>query len=107
MIRTLEGCLKLARQAIGDSGQTQRLIQARRGYGYRFVGAVEVQAAGPTEAGCAAPEGTLAPSAVPTPAHAPVRPARGLPLGELVAALAGVGEAALELPTTGATEGER
>jgi DNA-binding winged helix-turn-helix (wHTH) protein len=37
----LEGCIKLARQAIGDSGQTQRLIQARRGYGYRFVGVVE------------------------------------------------------------------
>jgi len=99
--------LKLARQAIGDSGHTQRLIQTRHGYGYRFVGAVEVQAAGPTEAGCAAPEGTLAPSAVPPPAHAPVRPAPGLPLGEPEAALVGVGEAALELPTTGATEGER
>src|SRR5215471_12323580 len=42
----LEGCLKLARQAIGDSGRAQRLIQTRRGYGYRFVGAVEEQAMG-------------------------------------------------------------
>jgi DNA-binding winged helix-turn-helix (wHTH) protein len=38
---TLEGCIKVARQAIGDSGRAQRLIQSRRGYGYRFVGAVE------------------------------------------------------------------
>lgn len=37
----LEGCIKLARQAIGDSGREQRLIQSRRGYGYRFVGVVE------------------------------------------------------------------
>ncbi len=34
----IEGCIKLARQAIGDSGRAQRLIQTRRGYGYRFVG---------------------------------------------------------------------
>src|SRR5215471_3784176 len=40
----LEGCIKLARQVIGDSGREQQLIQTRRGYGYRFVGAVEEQA---------------------------------------------------------------
>jgi DNA-binding winged helix-turn-helix (wHTH) protein len=40
---TLEGCVKLARQALGDSGRAQRLIQSRRGYGYRFVGVVAVE----------------------------------------------------------------
>ena len=34
-----------ARQAIGDSGQTQRRIQTLRGRGYRFVGAVEERTA--------------------------------------------------------------
>src|SRR5205809_2194484 len=43
---TLEGCVKLARQAIGDSGREQRLIQSRRGYGYCFVGAVEEEGSG-------------------------------------------------------------
>src|SRR5919201_3128839 len=57
----LEGCIKLARQAIGDSGQSQRLIQTRRGYGYRFVGAVEEQAMGRTERLGTAPEDLLAP----------------------------------------------
>src|SRR5262249_7944324 len=46
---TIEGCIKLARQAIGDSGRAQRLIQTRRGYGYRFIGAVEEQEVGRTE----------------------------------------------------------
>src|SRR5262245_32648897 len=44
---TIEGCIKRARQAIGDTGQAQRLIQTRRGYGYRFVGAVEDHPAAP------------------------------------------------------------
>jgi TolB-like protein len=39
---TLEGCLTLARQAIGDRGRAPRLIESRRGYGCRFVGAVTV-----------------------------------------------------------------
>src|SRR5262249_19755683 len=38
---TIEGCIKRARQAIGDTGRAQQFIQTRRGYGYRFVGAVE------------------------------------------------------------------
>jgi DNA-binding winged helix-turn-helix (wHTH) protein len=38
---TLEGCITLARRAIGDSGRVQRLIESRRGYGYRFVGTVQ------------------------------------------------------------------
>jgi DNA-binding winged helix-turn-helix (wHTH) protein/predicted ATPase/class 3 adenylate cyclase len=46
---TLEGCITLARQAIGDSGRAQRLIQSRRGYGYRFVGTVEEDVVRPPE----------------------------------------------------------
>jgi TOMM system kinase/cyclase fusion protein len=45
---TLEGCVKLARQALGDSGRAQRLIQSRRGYGYRFVGVVAVEDQAPS-----------------------------------------------------------
>src|SRR5438094_9536152 len=37
---TIENCLKAIRQAIGDSGQAQRLIETRYGHGYRFVAAV-------------------------------------------------------------------
>ena len=33
----LEGVIKAARQAVGDSGRTQWCIQTRRGQGYRFV----------------------------------------------------------------------
>jgi predicted ATPase/DNA-binding winged helix-turn-helix (wHTH) protein/class 3 adenylate cyclase len=46
---TLEGCITLARRAIGDSGRGQQLIQSRRGYGYRFVGPVEEDIARPPE----------------------------------------------------------
>src|SRR5262245_10538559 len=42
---TIEGCIKRVRQAIGDTGRAQQLIETRRGYGYRFVGAVEEQPA--------------------------------------------------------------
>ena len=36
--------MKQARaKLVGDSGRAQRLIQSRRGYGYRFVGAVAVE----------------------------------------------------------------
>src|SRR5215831_2488219 len=38
---TLKSCIKEARQAVGDTGQAQRLIQTRHGRGYRFVAAVE------------------------------------------------------------------
>jgi DNA-binding winged helix-turn-helix (wHTH) protein len=41
---TLEGCITLARRAIGASGRVQRLIESRRGYGYRFVGTVQEEA---------------------------------------------------------------
>lgn len=40
---TLSACIKLARQAVGDSGATQRVIQTLHGHGYRFVAPVEVQ----------------------------------------------------------------
>ena len=61
---TIEGCIARARQAIGDTGQTQQLIQTRRGYGYRFVGAVEERSEAPS---AQAPTGTrrLAPAAPP------------------------------------------
>ena len=40
---TLEGCITLARRAIGDR-RVQRFIESRRGYGYRFVGTVQEEA---------------------------------------------------------------
>jgi predicted ATPase/class 3 adenylate cyclase len=43
------------RQALGDSGLTQQLIQTRRGYGYRFVGTVEEQLAPSLEGEVIAP----------------------------------------------------
>ena len=39
---TLDACLAQVRQAVGDSGRTQRVIQTRHGYGYRFAAAVKV-----------------------------------------------------------------
>ncbi len=38
---TLEGVIRTVRQAVGDSGQTQVIIQTLHGYGYRFVAGVE------------------------------------------------------------------
>jgi pentatricopeptide repeat protein len=38
---TLEGVIRTVRQAVGDSGQTQGIIQTLHGYGYRFVAGVE------------------------------------------------------------------
>src|SRR5918992_5956921 len=38
---TLEGVIRAVRQAVGDSGQTQGVIQTLHGYGYRFVADVE------------------------------------------------------------------
>lgn len=36
----LESTIRLLRQALGDSGQTQRIVQTVYGYGYRFVAEV-------------------------------------------------------------------
>jgi TolB-like protein/DNA-binding winged helix-turn-helix (wHTH) protein len=38
---TLEGVIRLVRQAVGDSGRTQSIIQTLHGHGYRFVANVE------------------------------------------------------------------
>ncbi len=38
---TLEGVIRSVREALGDSGRTQGIIQTSRGYGYRFVAGVE------------------------------------------------------------------
>jgi TolB-like protein/DNA-binding winged helix-turn-helix (wHTH) protein len=38
---TLEGVIRAVRQAVGDSGQAQGIIQTRHRYGYRFVADVE------------------------------------------------------------------
>lgn len=38
---TLSNAIKLARQAVGDSGETQSIIRTVRGYGYRFVSPLE------------------------------------------------------------------
>jgi len=38
---TLEGVIRSVRQAVGDSGQAQGIIQTLHGYGYRFVAKVE------------------------------------------------------------------
>jgi DNA-binding winged helix-turn-helix (wHTH) protein len=68
---TLENCLKEVRQVLGDSGRAQRLIQTLRGYGYRFVAAVEARAEAPlaeTPAllACSVPQ--------PVPGATPMRP---------------------------------
>jgi TolB-like protein/DNA-binding winged helix-turn-helix (wHTH) protein len=41
---TLEGVIRSVREALGDSGRTQGIIQTLRGYGYRFVAGVEEHA---------------------------------------------------------------
>ncbi len=41
---SLNAYLMAVRKALGDTGQTQRYIQTRRGYGYRFVARVHEEA---------------------------------------------------------------
>jgi TolB-like protein/DNA-binding winged helix-turn-helix (wHTH) protein len=38
---TLEGVIRLVRQAVGDSGRSQSIIQTLHGHGYRFIADVE------------------------------------------------------------------
>src|SRR5262245_28987245 len=38
---TLESCIRAVRASVGDSGQAQQIIQTQRGYGYRFMAAVD------------------------------------------------------------------
>jgi DNA-binding winged helix-turn-helix (wHTH) protein/class 3 adenylate cyclase/tetratricopeptide (TPR) repeat protein len=83
----LAGCIKRARQAIGDTGRAQRLIQTRHGHGYRFVGTVEIRA--PEHADQDATAASLGLPGAPThdpapgthmpapPSEEPVRPLTG------------------------------
>src|SRR5262245_27186292 len=57
---TLESCLRAVRLTVGDSGQAQRIIQTQRGYGSRFVAALDIL---PDET----PPAPLPPGAVPLP----------------------------------------
>ena len=65
---TLEGVIRLVRQAIGDSGQTQSIIQTMHGYGYRFV--AEVRERSSTSEGGNAQS---APASIETPANSALR----------------------------------
>lgn len=66
----LNSCLKELRQAVGDTGSGQQIIQTLRGRGYRLVAAVHaVEAAAPAEA--AVPE-------APVTALASVSPTTGM-----------------------------
>ena len=94
---TIEGCIKRARQAIGDTGRAQQLIQTRRGYGYRFIGAVEERPEAPPAQEPTVPLG-LSSAASPqddtqwrpdpgsraslVPTTAPASPVQGVHVGE-------------------------
>src|SRR5215467_1081271 len=72
---TLESCLRAVRLTVGDSGQAQRIIQTQRGYGYRCVADVTVEASGSgTEENPAASPGSLAPLADPASTLPPAPP---------------------------------
>jgi class 3 adenylate cyclase/tetratricopeptide (TPR) repeat protein len=83
----LESVIKAVRQAIGDNGRDQRLIQTVYGQGYRFLAAVAVHPEAP--AGASSPDGAgprhllstppqAIPDLVPGPApQAPGHPADG------------------------------
>src|SRR5262249_45142990 len=92
---TIENCLRAIRQAIGDTGQAQRLIKTHYGHGYHFVAEVMMSpdngapeapkavaglAARAARAGQALP-GSLDASCLP-PARGPLVPHDTLPLGE-------------------------
>ena len=69
---SLSAGIKLARQAVGDSGVAQRVIQTLHGRGYRFIAPVEVWAEAPPAALLTEtrPRAGAAPTATP-PAAAP------------------------------------
>ena len=52
---TLKSCIKEARQAVGDTGKAQRIIQTLHGRGYRFVAAVEEASESPPAEATRAP----------------------------------------------------
>src|SRR5256886_15180831 len=67
----LESTIKAVRQAIGDSGRGQQLIQTVYGQGYRFLAAVEAHpevAAGATGEDLLTPRSPLPPPSQPSPA---------------------------------------
>src|SRR5262245_42784540 len=65
---TLENCIKDVRAVLGDTGRAQRLIRTLRGYGYRFVAAIEAHDAAPRDW---APDGE---GATARPAPSTLRP---------------------------------
>ena len=73
---TLNSCIMEARQAVGDTGQTQRRIQTLHGRGYRFVATVEEASESPpeapTHARLAPPRASALEDLGPARAHAPV-----------------------------------
>src|SRR5262249_30510781 len=66
---TIENCLKAIRQAIGDTGQAQRLIETRYGQGYRFIATVMMSPDG--EARKASEAVSLLPARADVPPQAP------------------------------------
>src|SRR2546430_136152 len=71
----LESTIKAVRQAIGDSGRGQQLIQTIYGQGYRFLAAVQVH---PEAAAGATGDGLLAPLRTsPLPPHPNLPPLGG------------------------------
>ena len=74
---TLNTCIKAARQAVGDNGRSQTVIQTKHGHGYRFIAPVEERSIAQSgDSGAAAagagdrPEDLTPPSAPPqAPAH--------------------------------------
>jgi DNA-binding winged helix-turn-helix (wHTH) protein/tetratricopeptide (TPR) repeat protein len=61
---TLARCIALARQALGDSGRQQRVIETRHGAGYRFIATVTTRGAEATPDQAAS---VLTPQALPLP----------------------------------------
>jgi DNA-binding winged helix-turn-helix (wHTH) protein/class 3 adenylate cyclase/tetratricopeptide (TPR) repeat protein len=91
----LESTIKAVRQAIGDSGRGQRLIQTVYGQGYRFLAAVAAHPEAPvgaTGAGCLAPLSTLSP---------PPQATHDLVLGPSSQGTAGTADGGLETDARG------
>lgn len=65
-------CIRTIRRAVGDSPETQRVIQTRRGHGYRFVAAVTTPATRPGDT--ASPPGPAPTDMLQPAAVAPGRP---------------------------------
>jgi DNA-binding winged helix-turn-helix (wHTH) protein len=67
----LEGTIKAVRQALGDSGRTQQLIETVYGQGYRCRAAVEARPHGCSGTAAA---GAMAPLRTPSPPPQAVQP---------------------------------